>query len=133
MSIDQLNHYQRKLAYEMDSWDLYVALGENEPITVVDGRSAEAYAQEHIPGALNLPHREICFNSTESLDKTKLYVCYSRRHRLQRLDEDGAETTDAGLSSARTDRRARLVEARRLRHRWRRGAARNRDQMRMLS
>ena len=76
MNIDQLNHYQRKLAYEMDSWDLYVALGENEPITVVDGRSAEAYAQEHIPGALNLPHREICFNSTESLDKSKLYVCY---------------------------------------------------------
>ena len=76
MSIDQLNHYQRKLSYEMDSWDLYVALGENEPIIVVDGRSAEAYAQEHIPGALNLPHREICFNSTESLDKSQLYVCY---------------------------------------------------------
>ena len=60
----------------MDSWDLYVALGENEPIIVVDGRSAEAYAQEHIPGALNLPHREICFNSTASLDKSQLYVCY---------------------------------------------------------
>ncbi len=60
----------------MDSWDLYVALGEDEPITVVDGRSAEAYAQEHIPGALNLPHREICFNSTASLDKSQLYVCY---------------------------------------------------------
>ena len=76
MNIDQLNHYQRKLPYEMDSWDIYVALGENEPIVVVDGRSAEAYAQEHIPGALNLPHREICFNSIESLDKSKLYVCY---------------------------------------------------------
>lgn len=50
MSIDQLNHYQRKLAYEMDSWDLYVALGENEPIVVVDGRSAEAYAQEQLDG-----------------------------------------------------------------------------------
>ena len=76
MSIDQLNHYQRKLAYEMDSWDLYEALGKNEPIIVVDGRSAAAYAQEHIPGALSLPHKEICFNSTESLDKSKLYVCY---------------------------------------------------------
>lgn len=33
-------------------------------------------SQEHIPGALNLPHRAICSNSTASLDKSKLYVCY---------------------------------------------------------
>ena len=76
MSIDQMNHYQRKLAFEMDSWDLREALGENEPITVVDGRSAEAHAREHIPGAVSLPHREICFNSTRSLDKSRIHVCY---------------------------------------------------------
>ena len=50
-----MNHYQRKLAYEMDSWDLYEALGKNEPVVVVDGRSADAYAQEHIPDALSPP------------------------------------------------------------------------------
>ena len=76
MSLDQMNHYQRKLAFETDSWDLYEALRTNRPVVVVDGRSAEAFAQEHIPGSLNLPHREICFNSTESLDKSMTYVCY---------------------------------------------------------
>ncbi|ARV59328.1 rhodanese [Nostocales cyanobacterium HT-58-2] len=76
MSLDQMAHYQRKLAYEMDSWDLYMALNKGQPITVVDGRSATAFADEHIPGALNLPHKEICFNSTEMLDKSRLYVCY---------------------------------------------------------
>ena len=76
MSIDQMNHYQRKLAFEMDSWDLFEALSESEPITVVDGRSAEAHAREHIPGALSLPHREISFNSTRSLDKSRVHVCY---------------------------------------------------------
>ena len=76
MSIDQMNHYQRKLAYEMDSWDLYEALGEDEPITVIDGRSAEAYAEEHIPGALSLPHRGISLESTRSLDKSRVHVCY---------------------------------------------------------
>ena len=76
MSMDQMNHYQCKLAYEMDSADLYVALGENEPIVIVDGRSAGAYAEEHIPGAINLPHKAICFNSVESLDSSKVYVCY---------------------------------------------------------
>ncbi len=76
MSTDQLNFYQRKLAYEMDSADLYEALERGEPIVVVDGRSAEAYAHEHIPGAVSLPHREIGPESTESLDTSKRYVCY---------------------------------------------------------
>ena len=76
MSIDQMNFYQSKLAYEMDSADLYEAVGRDEPIVVVDGRSSDAYAQEHIPGSISLPHKEISVNSTESLDKSKLYVCY---------------------------------------------------------
>lgn len=76
MSIEQMSFYLRKLDYEMDSADLYEAIEKDEPIVVVDGRSASAYTQEHIPGAISLPHREISFNSTESLDKSKLYVCY---------------------------------------------------------
>ena len=76
MSIDQMDFYQRKLAYEMDSADLYDALEKGEPIVIVEGRSSSAYAQEHIPGAVSLPHREISFNSTEMLDKSKLHVCY---------------------------------------------------------
>ena len=76
MSIDQMDFYQRKLAYEMDSADVYEALERGEPIVVLDGRSSDAYAEEHIPGAVSLPHREISFNSTEMLDKSKLYVCY---------------------------------------------------------
>ena len=76
MSIDQMDFYQRKLAYEMDSADVYEALQKDEAIVVIDGRSSGAYAEEHIPGAVSLPHREISFNSTEMLDKSKLYVCY---------------------------------------------------------
>lgn len=76
MSISQIGFYQAKLAYEMDSADLYEALQDDEPITVVDGRSAGAYATEHIPGAINLPHREISSESTRSLGKANTYVCY---------------------------------------------------------
>lgn len=76
MNIDQLSHYQRKLAYEMDSWDLHAALGSGEPVVVVDGRSEEAHAAEHIPGALNLPHRRISPDSTAPLDTSMTYVCY---------------------------------------------------------
>ena len=76
MNIDQLNHCKKKLAFETDSWDVYEALAKGEPVVVVDGRSAEAYAREHIPGAVNLPHRGITAESTESLDRSKLYLCY---------------------------------------------------------
>ena len=76
MNIEQMNFYQGKLAFETDSWDLYEALGNGEPIVVVDGRSAEAYANEHIPGSVNLPHRELSSATTASLDKSKIYVCY---------------------------------------------------------
>ena len=76
MSIDQLRHYQDKLAYEIDSADLELALNNGEAIIVVDGRAASAYAHEHIPGAISLPHREISDASTRSLDKSQLYICY---------------------------------------------------------
>ncbi len=76
MNTDQLNFYRHKLAYEMDSADLYEALERGEPIVVVDGRSADAYAHEHVPGAISLPHREIGPESTQSLDRSKRYVCY---------------------------------------------------------
>ncbi len=76
MNTAQINYYQQKLRYEVDSWDLHEALGNGEAIIVVDGRAAEAYAHEHIPGAVNLPHRELSSTSTESLDKSRTYVCY---------------------------------------------------------
>ena len=76
MEQNQLLHYQAKLEYETDSWDLYVALKEGKPWVVIDGRAVEAYEQEHIPGAVNLPHRDISETTTESLDRDKIYVCY---------------------------------------------------------
>ncbi len=77
MNLNQLHYYQSKLAFEMDSADVYQALeAGREPITVVDGRSPEAYAQEHIPGAVNLWHKDICVNRTDDLDPSRIYVCY---------------------------------------------------------
>ena len=76
MNKEQLKFYQNKLAHEMDSWDVFEALTNGEPLIVVDGRTTEAYAQEHIPGAVNLPHRELSTTTTATLDKSKTYVCY---------------------------------------------------------
>ena len=76
MSFEQMNYYQAKLSFEMDSADLLSSFNNNENIIVIDGRSSEAYKKEHIPSAINLPHSEICSNSTTHLDKSKIYICY---------------------------------------------------------
>jgi rhodanese-related sulfurtransferase len=43
---------------------------------VVDARSEAAFAKEHIPGAINIPHRNMSVESTRELDRAKLYVTY---------------------------------------------------------
>jgi rhodanese-related sulfurtransferase len=73
---DQLRHYSNKLAYEMDSWDLKVALENGKHIIVIDTRSPQAFAAGHIPGAVSLPHRTMNDTTTVALDRNALIVTY---------------------------------------------------------
>ncbi len=76
-SVDsQAEFYERKLRYETDSWDLSESLRQGENVVVIDARSPEAFAQEHIPGAVNIPHRTMTPDSTAHLDRSALYVTY---------------------------------------------------------
>jgi rhodanese-related sulfurtransferase len=72
----QLTHYSNKLAYEIDSWDLSVALEAGENITVIDTRSPEFFQREHIPGAISIPHRTMSAETTKSIDKRTVVVTY---------------------------------------------------------
>jgi rhodanese-related sulfurtransferase len=72
----QLQHYMNKLAYEIDSSDLRSALDAGESIIVVDARSALAFQTEHLPGAINIPHRTMNENSTRHLSRDSLIVTY---------------------------------------------------------
>lgn len=74
--MNQIEFYQAKLNYETDSWDLFEALNNGEPIVVIDARSQEAYELEHIPMSINIPHRLMSEATTRALDKSKLYVTY---------------------------------------------------------
>lgn len=73
---EQIQHYQNRLAFETDSWDLKVALAAGENVIVIDARSPEAYQNEHIPGAINIPHREMNDETTANLDRAALVVTY---------------------------------------------------------
>ena len=74
--MDQIEFYKSKLQYETDSWDLSESIKNGENIVVVDARACEAYAIEHIPSAINIPHRTMTAETTEHLDKSKIYVTY---------------------------------------------------------
>ena len=73
---DQLKYYADKLAYEIDSWDLNVALEAGENIVVVDARSEEAFRRDHIPEAINIPHRTMSPATTQHINDTALVVVY---------------------------------------------------------
>ncbi len=73
---DHIQHYRDKLRYETDSWDLNEAMQNDERVVVIDARSPKAFAEGHIPGAINFPHRTMNEDSTANLDRDPLYVTY---------------------------------------------------------
>jgi rhodanese-related sulfurtransferase len=72
----QINYYATKLDYEMDPADLFEALNHGEKVVAVDARRTEGFTREHIPGAINLPHRSMNEETTRHLDRNTLYVAY---------------------------------------------------------
>lgn len=76
MTTAQLKFYEAKLAFEIDPSDLFEAMNNGERIVPVDARRPAAFAKEHIPGALNIPHRSMNTENTKSLRKDVLYVTY---------------------------------------------------------
>jgi rhodanese-related sulfurtransferase len=74
---DQLSHYENILAYETNSWDLMAAMEGGENVIAVDSRSPEAYAAGRIPGAINIPHREMSHETASTPGRETLNVTYS--------------------------------------------------------
>lgn len=73
-------HFQSKLQVETDPSDVYFDLKRGDPgFTVLDVRSPEAFAEEHVPGAVSMPHRKINSESTTAWSQSRLIVvyCYS--------------------------------------------------------
>ena len=73
---EQITHYANKLAYEIDASDLHALLVANGNVLVIDARTPEAFAHEHIPGARNVPHRTMDADSTADIARDTLVVCY---------------------------------------------------------
>jgi rhodanese-related sulfurtransferase len=74
---DPAVHFARRLAVETDVSDVHAALESGRPgFVLVDSRSAESWAQGHVPGALHLPGREIAGRAAAELDPAVPVVTY---------------------------------------------------------
>ncbi|WP_328444629.1 rhodanese-like domain-containing protein [Amycolatopsis sp. NBC_00438] len=71
-------YFAAELGFEVDPDDLARDLdaGCTEGYVIVETRAPEAFAQAHLPGAINLPYRDMTRESTAHLDRDLVYVCY---------------------------------------------------------
>lgn len=75
---DAAAHFGALLAYETDCWDVHAALAARDPgFVLLDVRSDDLYAAEHIPGAVSLPHGRIVERNLERFKgPNTLFVVY---------------------------------------------------------
>jgi rhodanese-related sulfurtransferase len=70
-------HFARRLAVETDVSDVHAALESGDPgFVLLDSRSAEAWEQGHVPGAVHLSGREIPARAPVELDRSVPVVTY---------------------------------------------------------
>jgi rhodanese-related sulfurtransferase len=70
-------HFARKLALETDCSDVRESMkGGAQDFVLLDVRGPKAYATAHVPGAINLPHREITPERMMPWPHDVLFVVY---------------------------------------------------------
>ncbi|WP_103348261.1 rhodanese-like domain-containing protein [Amycolatopsis sp. CA-128772] len=73
-----VTYFAAEVALEVDPDDLVQDLeaGRTDGYVVVETRAPAAFAHARIPGAINLPYRDMTAESTKHLDRDLVYVCY---------------------------------------------------------
>ena len=70
-------HFAARLSLETDCADVHEAFLRGEAdFVLIDARGSNAYVRAHVPGALNLPHREITAERVSSWPESTLFVVY---------------------------------------------------------
>ncbi len=72
-----LDHFESRLEFETDCWDVHHAIKNNrKDFVLLDVRGEERYNTGHIEGAINLPHPRINENSLNQFPPDTLFVVY---------------------------------------------------------
>ncbi len=72
-----LAHFEQRLAFETDCWDVHSSLASGEAdFVLLDVRSPALYARGHARGAINIPHRELSETRLAAYPRDTLFVVY---------------------------------------------------------
>ena len=70
-------YFMHKLCHETEASDVYTDMENGvDDFLVIDARSHESFTREHIPGAINIPHKHMNLETTAFLPKEKMMVVY---------------------------------------------------------
>jgi rhodanese-related sulfurtransferase len=76
-SAKAVTHFAERLAFETDCWDVREAMRSGNPgFVLVDVRSPKLYAEGHVPGAVNIPHRQLTAERLAKYPPETLFVTY---------------------------------------------------------
>ena len=72
-----VDHFSRRLGLETDCWDVWDAMRSGAPgFVLLDVRSPKPFAEGHVPGAINIPHRTITAERMAEYPPGTLFVVY---------------------------------------------------------
>ncbi|OBY90100.1 rhodanese [Pseudomonas sp. AU11447] len=95
---DALVHFSHRLAFETDCSDVNDALQNGEQdFVLLDVRNAAAFARGHVPGALNLPTREIDARRMAQFPAGTLFVVYCAGPHCNGVHRAAAKLAALGL------------------------------------
>lgn len=97
-SPDALAHFQAKLQFETDCWDVHASLENGAAdFVLLDARSPELFRRGHVPGARNLPHGKIVAGKMREYPADTKFVVYCAGPHCNGADKAAARLAALGL------------------------------------
>jgi rhodanese-related sulfurtransferase len=106
--------FAAELAFEVDPDDLARDLEDGDDrsgYVVVETRAPEAFAASRIPGAINLPYRDMTAASTARLDRDVVYICYCESFQCNAATKGAFKLAELGFQVKRLAGGIRAWEA----------------------
>lgn len=77
--MERADYFAAKLEFETDASDVHAARGAGESVIVIDVRSAEAFAQGRVTGAVHMHYSEIAERAPKEIpaDANVVVYCWS--------------------------------------------------------
>ncbi len=93
-------HFGAKLGYETDCDDVASVLkaGDADFVLLHVVGTPDAYARRHVPGAIHLPHREICQERMSEWSANTLFVVYCAGPHCNGADKAAFKLASLGRS-----------------------------------